>query len=166
VGVAWIHTHHTGYALASFWHNFLKETDTKKFYRPLNDVVLAPTTIEKSIDLNVFSQELQNEADRKCQNFVYDLERRRNDIMIGFKTDDAILNEAVLRTPYHPHQLIIANNNTSCCIMRSVGFLDDESLYKMVRMQETDIARYAVALYGIAIQLDLLNREREDAQNN
>ena len=166
--IALIHTNITGYAIASVWHNILKKRDFKAFCKPLLNTSHEPTIIEKRIDLQNFVDSLKNDPDKRCQSLIgYDLTQRNDDIATGFIFDSIILNTNIIHTTYHPHQIIGDNNNKTCCSIKSVGFLDDDSLFRMIRVQETDLAKYAIALYGVSIQLELLdNSYTQIAQNN
>lgn len=168
VGIAWIHTHHTGYALASIWHNILKKIDSTKFFKNIFKTgLLEPTVIEKNIDLNTFVEQLRNDPDPICQALIsYNPNRLSQDIATGFKTDTMILGGTNnIHTPHHPHRILAEANKPECCIIKTIGFLDDEHLYRMVRAQTTDIAKYAIALYGVAIQLELLETEIRPENN-
>lgn len=161
VCIALIHTHHTGYALCSFWHNFFKKRHENNFFHNLIDRKHEPFRDEKHIDLRGFVASLKNDPDIECRSLIdYPDAQIEQDIAKGFVTDDIVLaRDGRRHTGYTPHQIVGDPSKPACCTMRCVGFLDDDSLYKMIRVQDTDIAKYAIALYGVSIQLGLLENE-------
>ena len=161
-GVGWIHTHYTGYALAGWWHGWLKNRDRRFFYIKLNESRHIPYVVQKTIDLRTFVQELKNDPAEKCRQVLitYDQKQLEEDVKKGFNTDANMQLEThgMFHTPYHPNK-ILSTSNVECCIIKVNGFFDDDCLYKMINQQETLIAKYAIAIHGIAIQLELLEFE-------
>ena len=162
IGIAYIHINHTGYAIGSWWKQYLEKSDKLAFFDRLATHQHIPKEAEYTINLNEFYEELINSPSPHCKRVVSGISTA--DISRGFETDSLILgnptNNNARHTPYYPHQLLEIQNSPESCMLKSIGFLDDQSLFKMIDVQKTDIAKCALAIYGLAIQLDLLETER------
>lgn len=168
LSIAWIHIHNTGYALAGIWHTFWEKIDEKRFYEPLLEGNHNYIKTERNINISKFIDELRNDPDKTINKLAdYDEAEITKIIEDGFVTDSDILSKSVLHTEYYPHKITNSNdatNDRSSCTIKSVGFLDDQQLRKMIQTQPSTnvIARLAIAMYGVDMQLEFLKTPRDD----
>jgi hypothetical protein len=160
--IVWVHTTSTGYYLAFLAHTFwYKEPDKKVFSKPrLNGQRYDYPVVRRDINLSNFISELQQDPHPDCQHLVSfkpaDIQQYITD---GFKTDANAMQGH--HTPYHPHSLLQGTTNDSC-IIQTYGFLNDAQLISMINAQTNPIAKYAIAIHGLDLQLDSLELNRID----
>ena len=158
--IVWIHTSSTGYYLGYLIHTYwYKKPDEREFFKPLYPGQGFSYPIQsKDINLQNFIQELQQDSHPDCQHLIqYNPIDIQKYIKEGFKTDkDAIQGN---HAPYHPHNLLKGATNEVCTIQIR-GFLDDAQLISMINIQTNPIAKFAVAINGLYLQLKSLESNR------